>query len=461
MAGIGFSLRRLTRQDNLSGIFQAYGHAVFSSTGPWLATVLSLGSISLFGAQMTDAATLQSFRLIVIYNFALSLIAAGPVMMVTTRQIADLVFAKRVDECASLFFGAVLLLTFINLPIMLGLYVFYAEFDPITTAMACINFFLVSGVWLASVFLSTLKAYSRVTLAFFVGLVLGATGALLAVSDFGTAGLLAGFSFGITVTLFVLIGELYAEYPVGRGSYLLIFTAFKNHWILGLNGFVYNIALWMDKFIMWFFAPESEMHSSGLISYPDYDSAMFIAYLTVVPGMSLFLVIVETGFFERYHRYYQDMLNHGTLATIQRNQQSLISTLNAGMRNMIVLQGSLTVLFVFGAVKMFELVQTDLTQLFMFRFGVIGSFFQCMLMFSTVMLSYFDLQRITLTLMSILTILSTVLTIVSINVGYAYYGLGYMAATGITFLISYVILALFMQKLPFNAFIKYNKAITG
>ena len=84
-----------------------------------------------------------------------------------------------------------------------------------------------------------------------------------------------------------------------------------------------------------------------------------------------------------------------------------------------------------------------------------------MLMFTTVMLSYFDLQRITLTLMSILTVLNTVLTIISINIGYAYYGLGYMAAAGITFLISYIVLALFMQKLPFNAFIRYNKAITG
>lgn len=460
MAGIGFSLRRLTRQDNLSGILRAYGHAVFSSTGPWLATVLSLGSISLFGIKMTDPATLQSFRLIVIYNFALSLIAAGPVMMVTTRQIADLVFAKRVDECASLFLGSVLLLTLIDLPIVLGLYIFYAEFDPLTTAMACINFFLVSGVWIASVFLSTLKAYSRVTLAFFAGLVIGAGAALLAVSDFGTAGLLAGFSLGITVTLYILIGELYAEYPVGKGSYLLIFTAFKNHWILGMNGFIYNIALWMDKFVMWFFAPEREMHSSGLISYPDYDSAMFIAYLTVVPGMSLFLVIIETGFFERYHRYYQDMLNHGTLATIRQNQHNLISNLNAGMRNMIVLQGSLTVLFVFGAVKMFELMQTDFTQLFMFRFGVIGSFFQCMLMFSTVMLSYFDLQRVTLTLMAILTVLNTVFTVVSINAGYAYYGLGYMAAAGITFLISYVVLALFIQNLPYNSFVRHNSAIT-
>ncbi len=73
MAGIGFVLRKLYREDNLSGLIRVCLHSIVSSTGPWLFTVLALGSIGLIGANLVPTATLLEFRSVLIYNFAFSI----------------------------------------------------------------------------------------------------------------------------------------------------------------------------------------------------------------------------------------------------------------------------------------------------------------------------------------------------------------------------------------------------
>jgi uncharacterized membrane protein len=52
---------------------------------------------------------------------------------------------------------------------------------------------------------------------------------------------------------------------------------------------------------MWM-APQREALSIGLISFPDYESSMFLAYRSVVPSLAAFILSIETGFFEKYTR---------------------------------------------------------------------------------------------------------------------------------------------------------------
>ena len=66
MAGIGFELKRLTGKDDLMGIARAYVHATMASTGPWLFTVLALGSISLLYTNYFTVNQLIDFRIVVV-----------------------------------------------------------------------------------------------------------------------------------------------------------------------------------------------------------------------------------------------------------------------------------------------------------------------------------------------------------------------------------------------------------
>ena len=52
MAGIGFALRTLSRQETLSGLVRASGHAAVIAAGPWLFTIFSLATISAFAEEI-------------------------------------------------------------------------------------------------------------------------------------------------------------------------------------------------------------------------------------------------------------------------------------------------------------------------------------------------------------------------------------------------------------------------
>lgn len=70
------------------------------------------------------------------------------------------------------------------------------------------------------------------------------------------------------------------------------------------------------------------MHSLFYTHFP-YDSAMFFAYITIVPALALFLVRVETEFYTEYKAYFGGILAKDPLAKIEARLGSCSSTRSA------------------------------------------------------------------------------------------------------------------------------------
>ena len=64
MAGIGFVLRRLARDEALSTNLRGYAHAALVSAGPWLFTVLALVGVELFARGLVPREQLQRFSVV-------------------------------------------------------------------------------------------------------------------------------------------------------------------------------------------------------------------------------------------------------------------------------------------------------------------------------------------------------------------------------------------------------------
>ena len=61
-------------------------------------------------------------------------------------------------------------------------------------------------------------------------------------------------------------------------------------WSLVWVGFFYNFGLWLDKFMFWFYLPTSQPIIGPLRASLIYDIPVFLAYLSIIPGMAVFLV---------------------------------------------------------------------------------------------------------------------------------------------------------------------------
>jgi polysaccharide biosynthesis protein PelG len=458
MAGIGFELRKLLRRDDLLGIVQGYGHSALASTGPWLLTILTLAGMGFLGRTHIQPDDLYEFRLIVIYNFAFSLVMTGPIVMVATRYLADAIYAKKVDEAPSMMLGYMLIVLGIGALTIVPFYVFYAELSRAVALLAIVNFFIISSIWLISAFLSALKNYGDITRSFALGTI-GALGSAAVLARFGsTAAMLLGFSLGFALVLFSLIARVFAEYPYPVTNPFRYGKYFRNYWQLALSGLVYNMAIWVDKWIMWF-APQREQFRSGLILYPDYDSALFLAYLTIVPAIAAFVMTIETDFYESYLQFYGSIQNHACFAEISRAQEGIIGSILRGARTLIVVQGSICLATILLSPKLFSLSGIDFGQIGIFRIGVLGAFFHTLLLALTIVLSYFDLRSTALKIQVFFLLSNAFFTYVSMRMGFSYYGFGYFIATLMTFGVAFLAVARSVDRLPYQTFLTGNASI--
>src|SRR4051794_9067970 len=107
MAGVGFSLCTLHRDDGYTGLLKLYGAAGLISSGPWLLSIMTLLLIGMLGrALVPDPAMLVRFQVSVTWLFAGSLILSGPLQLMFTRFIADREYLGERDLTVPNLFGA-------------------------------------------------------------------------------------------------------------------------------------------------------------------------------------------------------------------------------------------------------------------------------------------------------------------------------------------------------------------
>ncbi|HSP31822.1 MAG TPA: exopolysaccharide Pel transporter PelG, partial [Halomonas sp.] len=97
MAGIGFELRRLLRQDSYFSLIRAYGYAGLISSGPWVLSILAVMALGVFSAAASpgNSTHVTAFLVSVTWLVAGSLLLTSLVQLLFTRFVADRLFEKR------------------------------------------------------------------------------------------------------------------------------------------------------------------------------------------------------------------------------------------------------------------------------------------------------------------------------------------------------------------------------
>jgi uncharacterized membrane protein len=459
MAGIGFALNRLSRRDDLGGAALAFLHGTVASSGPWLLTVLCLATVTLLATPGSGQDALTEFRVLIMYNFAFSLFATGGLVRLMTRLLADQLYGRDVTGAPGMLVGALIVSTAVQLPLVAGIYFLALDLPPLTALAATINYFLVASIWLLGIFLSALKVYGQITLIFAAGLATGLLGAVLAAETGNGAHMLLGFSGGLALIVIIFGARILAEYPGPVRGVFAFLSRMRTYRSVFAAGLLYSAAIWVDKWIMWF-APESERLPSGLVYFSNYDSAMFLAFVTTVPALTIFLVNMETRFFRNYLGFYRAIESQATLADINANHRSMTRDLAGSFRNVFLLQGLISLACIMLAPLVLELFETDFVILGIFRLGVLGAFFHTMLLLVTIVLSYFDLRRSVLAIYGLFLVLNAAFTWLSMSWGFSAYGAGYCLASIVTFLAAALVLARQLGQVPFLTFVR-NPSVTA
>jgi polysaccharide biosynthesis protein PelG len=177
--------------------------------------------------------------------------------------------------------------------------------------------------------------------------------------------------------------------------------------------------------------------------------------------MAVFVVNVETRFFDRYHKFYGEIASHATLARIRENQLALVRAVFLGSRQLVVPQVGLLLALLVLAPAIFSALDIPYGQIGIFRITALGALFQLLFLLLTIVLSYLDLMRLTLALHTLFFVTNALGTTATLWLGFPTYGYGYFVASVVAFLAACVVTLRCLEDLPYHAFITGNSSVTN
>ena len=425
MAGIGFELRKILSKDSYTSTMRAYLYAGLISSGPWVLSIISvmlIGVLSL-GAVLPET-LIGQFLVTVTYLMATSLILTGGLQLFFTRFVSDRLFERRLDLILPNLVGILLLVTIVSglLAIcVLGL-LFDQSFSYRLLVMA--NFVVLCNLWLVIIFLSGMKAYNRILGVMFLGYSLMVVSAYL-LRFLNIDGLLLGLLIGHSSLLFIFLFDILREYPAER---LVAFDFLKRRQVFGsllLTGLCYNLGIWIDKFIFWFNPSTSEAVIGPLRASILYDLPIFLAYLSIIPGMAVFLVRIETDFAEWYERVYDAIRGGETLQHIGWLKEQMILAIRQGLMEICKVQGLTLVLLFLLAPQLLSWLGISHYYLPLFYIDVIGVSIQVVFMALLNVFFYLDKRAIVLELCVLFVLANGALTLFSQMLGPTFFGYGF------------------------------------
>jgi len=454
MAGIGFELRKILKTDRLLSLAKVYGYSAILSSGPWVVSIVAIllvGFINLanYGAE----SDVYRFQVVITYAIALasSLIITGILQLPFTRYIADLIFKNKEDEILPSYYGAILLSWMLGIPVIVPFYIWVFDGQSTVFIIGAISTFLIlCGVWISSILAASLKYYHGVVWAYFISYAL----IVLVSIYYGDTieKLIYVFFLGNSILFIILMSLIIKSYNSSIFIKIHFFLEPNFYWSLGIAGLTYNLGAWVDKVIFWYhpatgYAVIGKLHASIV-----YDMPIFLAYLSILPGMAIFFYRLEADFAEKYDLYYDAIRSGGTLQMIRTYRDGMVNVIRHAIHEILIVQGIIDIILFLTAPTVFKFLNIPQLYLGLLFVLTIGALLQIAFMSVLAILYYLDRKIVAMWLCIAFFVLNTVLTLVSIDMGPAMFGYGYTISLLIVFIASIIVIRNEMDRLDYETF---------
>ncbi len=455
MAGIGFELRRLSRSETYFGLLRAYLYAGVIGSGPWVLSILAiliLGVMSL--GVVVPAGRISDFQTSVTWLIALSLIYSGGTQLAFTRYAADRLFDRESGRVLPNLFGILLLtglpLLLISIPLALWL---LPDTSPAYRLLMIVGLNLLNTVWVLTVLLSGLKQYRRLLALYFLGY--GGSVALafaFAEAGLGMEGLLLGFVLGQAVIILGSLALVWREYPPARLVEFDFMRAGRLHLWLLPTGLLFNAGVWADKLLFWLWAGTGHRVIGDLQASVIYDTPIFLAYFTLIPGMAVFLLRMEVDFVRAYDRYYSAVREGGALTAIRAYRTEMVVNAREGIYDIIKVQGFTLLALVALGPSLLAFFGIPTLYFPLLAIDSVGVGLQLLVMAGLNVLFYLDRLRTTAAISATMLLANLGFSLLSLRLGPYFYGYGFVLAMLLTALLVLTVTDRVMDRLDYSTF---------
>lgn len=453
MAGIGFELRNIMRDDTYWGLLRAYTYAGVISSGPWLLSIMAILLIGILSNPVVVPSFLiTQFQTSLTYLIAASLILSGALQLAFTRYISDRLFEQDRNRVLPNFNGALFVTTLASGSLSFPFAIFlFPDQSPLFRLLFASSFVILNNIWIATTLLSGLKAYRTILLLFAGGYGITVVSSLT-MRPFGLEGLLGGFFFGQFLLLLGMFFTIAYSYQSDRFIEFDFLEKGRLPLFLVFPGIFYNAAIWSDKVMFWYHPNTSQAIIGPLRASPIYDLPIFLAYLSILPGMAVFLVRMETDFVEYYDRFYDAVREGGSLGFIREMHDEMVRTAREGIFDIMKIQSLATLVsFVAGPLVLRTLGISEL-YLPLLYVDLVSSGLQVVMLGILNLNFYLDRRKRVLLLTTLLFLLNVLFTSLSMAIGPFFFGYGFAVALLVTVAIGMVLLNRDFDRLEYETF---------
>jgi uncharacterized membrane protein len=459
MAGIGFQLARVARDGGVGGIAGAAIHGAVISAGPWLMTAAGMALLERWAATRLSVAEGNIVQTVLIYAFSLSALAAAPIGIVATRMVADRLFARDAAGIPGILLAALVAGGAIGLAVGALTFGVLAGLPIGPAIAAAITLAWLTQIWIAAPMLTALNRYRAVPAAYLAGIGAAALALMLVpqATLLPVLGIIAGGAGVTLAAIAVLLRRQFvgtAVLPARDAIPTRLAT------IIALAGVAGVAAIWIDKWILWF-APDSLRAVGWLRLNPINDEGSFLGLLTIVPGLTLLLIVTETRFDRTFGSMLARCTGTSTMERIEDARAEVVATMLNSLRLLVLVQTLVAALAWVLAAPLFDAIGADPHAIFAFRQTSAGAVFHLVAIAATVVLAYYDLFGRILLTWATFAIGSALATLYQWDAGFAAFGWGYMAGAVVGASVGIALVAEASVNLTYLLFVGNNPAVVG
>ncbi|WP_419877358.1 exopolysaccharide Pel transporter PelG [Brevibacillus centrosporus] len=433
MAGIGFELKKMFRgRGYLSGM-KAYAYSSLVTVGPMALCMLMVTLLQQLLIYL-DVSYLErmTFLAAVVYAFVFSLLVTCGFIMVISRYIADKIYLREYDEIIASLYGVIA--TCLGLGGVAGaVFYYFSPLDAVIKISAYLLYVELIVVWLQSAYMSALKDYMRIIRGYAAAVIVTCLSALLMVYAAGMhTGLAMLISMNIGFFVMIALSFLHLEsyFRQKANKYFAFLQYVKKYPSLLATGLFCSLGFYIHNFIYWLMSPLQENIADTYWIASSYDVPAFYASLSFLPTMVMFVVSVETAFYEKYRQYYGTILGTGSVQDIKRAKKDMIQTLMQELGFMMEIQLFFTFVSLALGITLLPHIGFSTEQIERFNILVVAGFLYAVMFVLMLLLLYFDDRRGAALVTALFVTSSAVITLAMLpleNYGFSFFLSSFLA----------------------------------
>lgn len=315
MAGIGFELKRLFNKDGIIHSVFAGLYATVVTIGPTIMVILTI-NLMYFLLPYVRIAWMQREVLsaTILYVFIFSLIVSSPVNIILSRFCADKIYMEEYESILpALDMGNLILAVFTavtGVPFGIAMYLK----GGFSAGYVLVSYLFYAGLvftFYCMTFITLLKEYKKITYSFLFSLILGILFSLAAVFwwNFSVVnGILCALAISFNLIAVLLMARIRNTFKKHNANNREVLSYFKKYWKLFGANLLYTLGIYSHNFVFWFLSPYQVIVAKVFLMAPVYDMVTYLAMLSNLSILVIFVVNVETKFHTAYKAYCESII---------------------------------------------------------------------------------------------------------------------------------------------------------